>query len=162
MIRHAFRLCAAVAIAATVLLFPNTAQAASPPPEGCWGQYLANPVYGGLEHCTDLVDGWGNPGLYSELTGYWNPSETWLPISRDPNPEVTNNGQPKWFFLKVYAIDGPFGCFDGYAALDSAYGPVVFGTHTGFDGKGRWGALNLITDQFYPSSDAWTARYPCF
>src|SRR5438876_8507768 len=107
-------------------------------PYGCQGWYLADPFYGGIEYCTDVVGGaggTGTPGFSSELTGDWNPTSTTLRVSTDPEL-LDGNGNPAFIGGYIQATDGPLGCFIGYAALDSAYGPVIFGTHVGADGRG--------------------------
>lgn len=89
-----------------------------------------------------LIDGTnGRPGLYSPNTRKFT--------SSSPTYQVALEG---WFEgNNVCAPDNQCGFVKGYAVVGTPYGGAIFSTQFQ-SGQGRWGAWNIHTGLFYPSS----------
>jgi|GEM_PF-4501315 len=85
------------------------------------------------------------PGFYSPVTGGFSATAGYTSVY-DENAQVTTN---------VPSSDGVSGLFCGYRALNSPYGPVVYGIQ--YSGtQGRWGNVNLLTGTFYSDGSGWS------
>lgn len=142
-----------------VLSVPVTARAAECPTP-FWGihcpprGYLFG-AYGPVARSTQIDGnrarfGFFSPGRNGKADSYvW--STAWMPIWSGSTGEIV---------ARVEATDHQSGAFYGYASVESAYGPVSWGTQYWFiSGSGytawfgRWGVYNLLTGLFYPDGN---------
>ncbi|MCK9902510.1 hypothetical protein CC117_16610 [Parafrankia colletiae] len=108
--------------------------------------YLST-AYGPIAHGVQASSGaWGaaRPGLYSPLTGGFNPTGSNLAV-------VNASWGQNW---SVASSDGVNAVFCGYVILSSPYGQVVYGVQ--YSGsQGRWGNFNRSSNLFYPDNGGW-------
>lgn len=131
---------------------PATAQAADCP-NPFWGIYCPEGVYlstdfGPVARATQVSgDGRARYGNFSPLTGEFSPITDWMPIHSE-----------QWYNVEVVEA-GRLLDFRGYASVETAFGPAVWGTELDsfpFVGRiGRWGIYNLLTATFYPDDAGW-------
>jgi hypothetical protein len=93
-----------------------------------------------VAQCTQISGIFGRPGIYNAANGQFS--------SSSPYFQVAN---ANWFSRYVCATDNVCGNVGGFGVLATPYGAAIW-VHQYVGNQARWGAWNLHTNLFYPSS----------